>query len=155
LVVGNGEQRGVLQWRAGQGWSRSSAQLPEGTSVVNAQGRDAGLRFVDVDGDSHADIVFSDADRYSVDLYVPSVGSWSKRVLQGERSDASEIPPFVRADGTNNGAWFKHDHMFVQNEETAGREGQVIRRQLVDLLGDDHQPPPGTPRESHASFDPP
>jgi hypothetical protein len=27
----------------------------------------------------------------------------------------------VRADGTNNGAWFSYGHMWVQNEETGAK----------------------------------
>ena len=28
------------------------------------------------------------------------------------------LPMIVRADGSNNGAWFKNRHLWVQNEET-------------------------------------
>ena len=38
--------------------------LPEGAVIVDATGRDAGLRFVDVDEDAYDDIVFSNDDRY-------------------------------------------------------------------------------------------
>lgn len=154
LVVGNAQQQGILGWSAGEGWSRLPCRLPEGTAIVDAQGRDAGLRFVDVDVDGHADVVFSDATRFSVDLFVPNEGSWSRRVLHGLQAESDMVPPFVRADGTNNGPWFQFNHLYVQNEDTADREGQVVSRHFVDLLGDDRTPPPRAADASQASFDP-
>ncbi|HID76178.1 MAG TPA: dehydrogenase, partial [Planctomycetaceae bacterium] len=57
--------------------------LPEGTALVDAKGRDAGLRFVDVDEDGHLDLVFSNAQRYSVHLFTSLEAGWSRLVLAG------------------------------------------------------------------------
>ncbi len=41
----------------------------------------------------------------------------------------------VRADGTNNGVWFKHRDMWVQNEDTGGvTPFHVDHRQLTGEL---------------------
>ena len=139
LLVGNPQQSAVFSWQPSGGWQQSPHALPEGSTFVDAQGRDAGMRFVDLNDDGHADAVFSNSDHYSVDLFDPSTGHWSDRVASGFHSGAagaSRVPPIVRADGTNNGAWFQHGHMFVQNEETAGiAPSRVIARTFSDLVG--------------------
>ena len=137
LVVGNERQRGVFRRAADrQTWERVPFSLPEGTTIVDAQGRDAGLRFVDVDEDGRADVVFSNARHYSTDLFTSMTEGWSRRVLSGKHGDGpreDEIPMIVRADGTNNGAWFKHRHMWVQNEDTGKNlPDEIDSRRLPD-----------------------
>jgi hypothetical protein len=62
---------------------------------------------------------------------------WSHQVVAGKQGNDAVIPMIVRADGTNNGAWFKYGHMWVQNEETGGREkpSQAVKRAYSTLLG--------------------
>jgi putative membrane-bound dehydrogenase-like protein len=130
--------------------------LPEGAEVVNSQGRDAGLRFVDVDEDGRLDLVFSNADRYSLHLFTSMKEGWSRKILggrRGEKGTTDEIPPVVRADGTNNGAWFALRHMWVQNEDTGGKlPGHVFGRHFTQMLDGDHQPPPRSPQSSLSSI---
>jgi len=142
LVVGNEKQRAVFRRAAdGRTWQRAPFSLPEAATIVDAQGRDAGLRFVDVDEDGRADVVFSNAGHYCLDLFSSMTDGWSRRVLSGRRGDGpaeNEIPMIVRADGTNNGAWFKYGQMWVQNEDTGKRlPDEIDRRRLrEDLLAD-------------------
>jgi hypothetical protein len=44
--------------------------------------------------------------------------------------------PLVRADGTNNGVWFKGGQIWLQNEETGGVElpSQAASRSYAELL---------------------
>lgn len=103
----------------------------------------AGLRLVDLDEDGHLDAVFSNPERYSIHLFVSEgQGSW-RELLSGKRGDRpteAELPPFVRADGTNNGVWFKHGHLWVQNEDTGGKlPGHVDSRSFATLLGGDKE----------------
>lgn len=120
VVVGNPTQRAVFGW-SGQrhAWQRLGFALPDGARIVDELGRDAGLRFVDLNGDGRDDVVFSDAQRYLAATWVSKSEGW-RTVLDGSEGKASgeRIPRIVRADGTNNGAWFKDDRMLVQNEET-------------------------------------
>lgn len=138
LIVANDSQNAVYQWLAcRQTWSRLSLALPDATRLVNEQGGDAGVRFVDVNEDGYDDVLFSDADRYGLYLWNGNDQGWSKTALQGKRggNDASkEIPMVVRADGTNNGVWFAKRHMFVQNEDTADMPDHIDRRSFDDLL---------------------
>ena len=122
LIVGNDRQRAVLAWSPGRGWSRLPFALPEGTRIVRAEGRDAGLRFVDVNQDGRADVVFSDPQAYSVHLFVSMKEGLSRQAVAGRRGGGSQgLPPIVRADGTNNGVWFKYGSMWAQNENTSRR----------------------------------
>lgn len=123
LIVAGPKQQAVFRYEDGPAprWRKLPWSLPEGTAIVDAEGRDAGLRLVDVDEDGLADVVFSNAQRYRVHLFTGMERGWSRKVLGAERGEKQEVPPIVRADGTNNGAWFKHRHMWVQNEETGAK----------------------------------
>ncbi len=155
LIVGNPDQRAVFRWQPDRGgWKRLPFALPESTVIVDAEGRDAGLRLVDVDVDGHPDVVFSNAERYIVARFTSIDEGWSQTMLAGRPGDATEIPPIVRADGTNNGAWFKYNHMWVQNEQTGGKTpDQMQSRHFTDLLGTDREPPPRSPDDSLQSME--
>ena len=92
--------------------------LPEGTSLVTADGKDNGLRFVDVDEDGHDDVVFSNEQGYSLHLFASMKDGWSRRVLAGRHGDPKALPMIARA-GTNNGAWFLHRTYHVLRIPTA------------------------------------
>jgi len=136
LIVGNPQQQAVFAYR-NTGWQRLPFRLPEGTTIVDAEGRDAGLRFVDFDEDGYADVVFSNAQRYGAYVFNSMTEGWSRKMLASERpGEGPGLPMIVRADGTNNGAWFNYRHMWVQNEETGGKPPQVeVRSFTHDLLG--------------------
>jgi len=79
---------------------------------------------------------------------------WSQALLQGPRTDENAVPPIVRADGSNNGAWFSHNHMWVQNEDTGGKlPHQMDTRHFTDLLGTNREPPARSPRDSLNSIE--
>lgn len=99
-------------------WQAMPFALPEKLPIVDAAGRDAGLRFVDVNQDGRADVVFSDAARFAVYLFdKPTIG-WTRKTVGGPRGGPHDLPPIVRADGSNNGVWFSFGHMWIQNEQT-------------------------------------
>ena len=83
-------------------WSPFDFALPKNTSIVNANGEDNGLRFIDLNEDGHDDVIFSNEERYSLHLYIPQLylgfaRGWTREVSVGLRSDAEAIPAFVRA----------------------------------------------------------
>lgn len=147
-------QSSLVRWSADQRqWEYDGRQLPLPAGVVflDHRRRDAGARFVDIDEDGRLDIVLSDARRYSIHLFTSMEKGWSRCVLSGKRGDGDprELPPFVRADGTNNGAWFADRHLWVQNEDTGGKlPGHVFGRHFTQLLDADHQPPARSPQGS-------
>jgi putative membrane-bound dehydrogenase-like protein len=123
-------------------------ELPPNTVFNTKAGRDAGLRFVDIDEDGHDDIVFSNDERFGVYLFNDMQTGWSRVVLEGTRSapeasgrrepagsfSAFTLPPIVRADGTDNGFFVHSRHLFWQNEDTAKLPDLVDRRSFNEIL---------------------
>ena len=147
VVVSNPEQNAVFVWNKDKHrWQQMPFSLPAGTAIVDAQGRDAGLRFVDINEDGLHDVLFSDDWAFGLYLFDSMKTGWSRKVFSGARGDEGTIPAIVR-DGKNNGAWFADRHMWVQNENTTRLPGGVDRRSFGDLLG--HGPArPKTPASS-------
>jgi putative membrane-bound dehydrogenase-like protein len=161
LIVSSEKQNAVFAWSDGaKSWKKLAYALPPGTSIVDAEGRDAGLRFVDVNGDGYDDVLFSNEERFSLHLFVPKANprlmwevGWNDQVWSGKRGESDlNIPRIVRA-GTNrnNGVWFKNGAMWIQNEDTANLPDKVDRRTFRELLTAD-QPPPLSPEQSLAAF---
>lgn len=119
LIVGNPRQNGAFRWSQDtHAWTKLPFGLPPRTAIVDQAGRDAGLRLVDLDGDGRRDVIFSDARRYSLHLFRSLTEGWSRKIQDADRTPGNAIPMIVRADGTNNGAWFHYGHMYLQNEDT-------------------------------------
>ncbi len=95
-IVGNSRQPAVYEFKPEQGWSKLPFALPAGTAIVNDQGRDAGLRFVDVDQDGYDDLLFSDDAAFSAHRYESRDRGWSQTLTSGKRGDAGEIPMISR-----------------------------------------------------------
>src|SRR5690349_3965379 len=81
-------------------WAKADYTLPEGVSLVDESIKDAGLRFVDLNGDGFDDILFSNPQRHAVHLWSKQVRldlgwarGWSQFVRAGERMGASNEPP--------------------------------------------------------------
>ncbi len=118
LIVSNPRQQAVFSW-TGTRWRQTDFVLPEGLTVVDNLGRDAGLRFVDLDDDGYDDLVFSDQSRYAAYAFSPPAGGWTRELMDRRRvGGENELPMIVRGDGSNNGVWFKHRHLWAQNEDT-------------------------------------
>ncbi|MDA0810821.1 MAG: FG-GAP-like repeat-containing protein [Verrucomicrobia bacterium] len=135
VVSGHADGPGVYR-KEGEGWQRLPFTLPYRTSATTPDGKDAGLRFADVNGDGHDDVVFSNHERYSVHLWVSMDAGWAVGGLSGTRGDFPAdqgIPMIVREDGSDNGTWFKAGRMFVQNEDTVKGNTVVEQRTFEQL----------------------
>jgi len=121
----------VYRWD-GASWKAAAYQLPAGTAIG------AGGAFVDLDEDGYADFVFSDATRSSVYLFDPPDKGWTRVVFDTKRGEAGkpELPPIVRADGTDNGMWVHSRTLWWQNENTDKLPNLVDRRTFNELLKD-------------------
>ncbi|MGY8770054.1 MAG: PVC-type heme-binding CxxCH protein [Pirellulales bacterium] len=128
-------------------WNPLKFNLPTDTTIVDSQGRDAGLRFVDVNEDGHDDVLFSNDNHWSLHLYESLQTGWSDKISGGQRNDQGAIPLIVR-NGLNNGVWFANRHLWIQNEDTARLPDGVDRRSFNDLLGDR----PARPKSTDASL---
>lgn len=121
-------------------WTANSQPLP--FPIVDADGDDNGLRFVDLDKDGYDDMIVSNAAQSAVQLYDSNSNSFTRAV-----TPTGTIPLIVRGK-TNNGAWFAEDHMWIQNEDTHRLPDGVDRRSFSDLTGNAD---PG-PRSADRSF---
>jgi putative membrane-bound dehydrogenase-like protein len=134
LIVSNDKQQAIFGFdREKNAWKQLDVKLPAGAQIVDAQGRDAGLRFVDVDEDGYDDVVYSNERDYSLDLFRSLTAGWSRRVMADKAGKPGALPPITR-DGTNNGAWFANRAMWVQNENTDKLKDLVDRRTFAELL---------------------
>ena len=148
VIVSNPHQSAIFRWDAQiQQWRKLPFALPKNALLVDADGRDAGLRFVDVNEDGRADVMHSDDFEFRLHLFESLEKGWSDQVLAGDRSAKKTIPPITRAT-RNNGAWFAERHLWVQNEETTRLPGGVDRRSFAELLGDR----PASPKSPIASL---
>jgi putative membrane-bound dehydrogenase-like protein len=154
LLVGNPQQQAVFAWSEDKKrWERLPFTLPAGTAIVDALGRDNGLRFVDIDEDGHDDVVFSNAERYSLNLFAGMHQGWSRSVVSGKHRETtgtndpagkeaartaavgmdSPIPP-IAINGENNGMWVHSRHLWWQNENTDWQKDHVARRSFNQFL---------------------
>lgn len=138
LIVANPSEQLFYQRDPAGNWQRRSFPQP----LVDAQGRDFGARFVDLDSDGHDDLVVSNGSVSVVHLCLPDQWSFSAPV----KGIKDSIPTIARA-GKNGGVWFADNFMWVQNETTHRLPDGVDRRSFTQLLGDS-DPPPRTPQES-------
>jgi putative membrane-bound dehydrogenase-like protein len=157
LIVSNDKQNAVFSWsNTDQSWKKLPFALPRGTSIVDAEGRDNGLRFVDVNGDGYDDVLFSNEKEFSLHLFVPKANprlmwqvGWNDLVFTGKRGESKLDVPMIARGGTNrnNGVWFARQTMWVQNEDTAHLPDKVDRRTFRQLLSAD-EPQSMSPEES-------
>jgi putative membrane-bound dehydrogenase-like protein len=160
LLVGNEKQNAVFHWSDSESsWKKLSFALPEGTSIVDSEGRDNGLRFIDINGDGYNDTVFSNDTGYSIHVFIAHAKQWlgwevgwSYKVRAGKRGQPGELPMIVRGGAhPNNGAWFHSGKMWVQNEDTATLPDKSARLSFNQLQLSDESLPK-TPAEGLASF---
>ncbi len=140
LLVLNDEQRALFRWNTdNSSWQTQSASPPDRARLVDAEGRDRGLRFVDIDEDHDDDIVVSSEEGYGIYLFDGVDNGWTTTALDATRGDGSEhespLPP-ITVNGQNHGAWFHSRHLWVQNEGTDHLPDLVDRRSYNDLLDD-------------------
>ncbi|HTL57810.1 MAG TPA: PVC-type heme-binding CxxCH protein [Candidatus Limnocylindrales bacterium] len=160
LLVGNESQNAVFAWSGAEtAWKRQPFNLPGGAAIVNERGEDNGVRFIDVNGDGFADVLFSNEKEFALHIFIAEAKSWlgweigwSYEVRAGKRGDPGEIPMLVRGGAhPNNGAWFHAQELYVQNEDTADSPDKLRRMSFQDVqLGG--EAPPKTPAQALASF---
>ena len=135
LIVNNDSQNAVFLWdERASNWQRASFTLPERSCLVDGQGIDQGLRFVDLDGDSDDDLVLSNDRRYWVRLFESPTSGWPKEVTRGESGDRGALPMIVR-DGRLNGVWFHSGAMILENENTMKNKDFITRIPFMQVLG--------------------
>ena len=134
----------IFRWsETSQRWKPADFALPKGIALTDAAGRDAGLRFVDLNGDGFDDIFQSNESGAAIHLW-----SKSDRADLGGKTGwtlpvtkiAGDVLPFVK-EGRDNGAWFHRGHVVWQNEDTFAREASTLRRAFRDWIVLEVPPP--------------
>lgn len=165
LLVQDASNVRIFQ-RAGAAWQALPFTLPADLKPFDERGRDSGLRLVDLDGDRRADVLFSDGARCAVYLLRDLQVGWAEPSFDVRRDEpgggggAPIVPPIVRADGTNGGAWIHSGRLWFQNEDTQRLPDHVDRIALADLVkpARDRQafegrlPAPKSPAEALRTF---
>jgi putative membrane-bound dehydrogenase-like protein len=123
--------------------------LPPGAQM-SVDGRDFGLRFIDLDGDGFDDVVFSNEKEYGIYLFTDMEHGWSRKVMAGKQGEPGALPP-IAIDGKNNGFFAHSRHLWWQNEHTNLLKDLVDRRSFNELLQND-EPRAKSPEASLASI---
>lgn len=147
---------GVYHWSSSSNEfsTKSVTPFPKSIRYLKAHGSDAGLRFVDLNQDGVLDLVFSDDKTYGVYLFESKEKGWSIELMSGKRGDKAadqELPPIVRADGTDNGFFVRDRGLHWINEDTAHLPNLAVSWDFDKLLGD-RMPAAKTPRAAVESM---
>jgi len=135
-------------------WAKADWTIPDGIRMLDDQGRDAGLRFVDLNGDGFDDILFSNPERYTIQLWNtdvrPELGwtrGWSQVVKSGQRRGLSNEPPSVVGVDVRRAG----NELVLTRPAGDGQPAftqRILARQLIAF----DVPPPKSPAEALASF---
>jgi putative membrane-bound dehydrogenase-like protein len=146
----------IFSWSQSNGrWKAADYALPKGLALTDAEGRDNGLRFVDLNGDGFDDVFQSNERGAAIFLWSKSDRAdlgWKTGWTLPVTPIAGDVLPFVKA-GHDNGAWFHRGYVVWQNEDTFTREAFTLRRSFRELIQFD-MPPPKSPEESLAAMRP-
>jgi putative membrane-bound dehydrogenase-like protein len=159
LIVSNPGQNKIYSWNPEQKkWSESTLGLPSNVSLVTQDGVDNGVRFIDLNKDGAEDLIFSNAAEYGLWLHVPTqfLGfqkGFSRQILRGKRGETPEIPMIVRGgEFPDNGAFFKMDNLWLQNEDTTKFTNLLQKVPYTELLNG-FQQPAKSPQEGLVSIE--
>ncbi|MBM3824956.1 MAG: c-type cytochrome [Verrucomicrobia bacterium] len=135
-------------------WVKADYTLPESVGLVDAAGKDAGLRFVDLNGDGFDDLLFSNPERFAIYLWSKEVRldlgwtrGWSQFVRAGPRTGAANEPPSVVGAEVR----IENGQLTITRPAGDGKPVTVERRSAKALIAFD-MPPPKSPAEALASF---
>ncbi len=153
-----GRQHFTWSYNWDNGWSEIEPLRPWNfptPKILSEWTRDAGLRFVDINEDGVDDLVYSSAEEYAVYLLDGEQIVKHELLVSGTRGDGNplELPPIVRADGTNNGFFVQGRALHWMNEDTADRPNLIVSIDFDQLLGE-RMPVAKTPAAAIRSMHP-
>jgi hypothetical protein len=134
FLLSKGTSTKIVGFKGGEGKPiHLDFTLPQGACLRDENSKDAGLRFVDLDGDGNPDIIFSNEKEYGIYLFKDMKEGWSRKVIAGTAGDKDALPMISR-NGTNNGFWVHSGHLWWSNEDTVLLKDHVDRRSIKELL---------------------
>ncbi|HAV63417.1 MAG TPA: hypothetical protein DCY13_13755 [Verrucomicrobiales bacterium] len=135
-------------------WVDADFQLPEGVVTADANGADAGLRFVDLNGDGFDDLLLSNEERVAIHLWSknvqPHLGwtkGWTQFVRDGSRSASKNEPPSLVGAGVSVAG----SDLLIRRPPAGTRPEGITRIPLRSLIAFDAAPPL-SPEEALKSF---
>ncbi|MDB6071010.1 MAG: hypothetical protein JWL81_2181, partial [Verrucomicrobiales bacterium] len=135
-------------------WKAADYKLPPNVTLEDGEGRDAGLRFVDLNGDGFDDILFSNDTRFGLYLWAknvqPHLGwvrGWSHVVREGPRTGAAVEPSSVAGADVRIG-----DGVLTITRPSADGQPAVVEKIGAKKLIAFDVPPPKSPAEALAAF---
>lgn len=153
-LVSSALENVIFQRDAAGEWTPADYALPEGVTLVDAEGRDAGLRFVDLNGDGFDDILFSNSGRFGIYLWTrevrPELGwsrGWSQVVREGTRTGAVSEPPSVAGAEVTLA-----DGVVTITHPPEGAQPAKVERMVARQLIAFDMPPPKSPEEALTAF---
>jgi hypothetical protein len=124
LIVGNPGQQGVFAWRQDH-WQLLPFQLPAEMTIVDAEGRDAGLRLIDFDEDGRDDIILSNPQRYAAYAFASMADGWSRKMFDAPRRGPTAKDPQRKPPATAP---------VTADEATATATGSAATRRELPLI---------------------
>ncbi len=145
----------VQRWNASSNaWVKADYALPKDVYLLDAAGKDAGLRFVDLNGDGFDDVLFSNPQSFAIYLWnkdvKPDLGwtrGWSQFVKSSTRSGAATEPPSLVGAEVR----IENGELIISRPAAGGKPATVERRSAKELIAFE-MPPPKSPAEALASF---
>jgi putative membrane-bound dehydrogenase-like protein len=128
--------------------SPADFQFPDGIHALDPQGRDNGLRFVDLNGDGSADLLQSNPTGYAIHLWnrnvQPLLGwtkGWSQFVRSGPRNGSTDEPPSLVGSQVT----------LVDGNIVIASTAGTLRLNARELIAV-RMPPPKSPEEALATM---
>lgn len=132
-------------WNAeSETWEATDHALPGDVTPVDEAGNDAGLRFVDLNGDGFEDLLFSNRERIIIYLWTtevrPDLGwerGWTHRVKSAIRRGApGELPSLV-----GSGVHIDDGMLIITEPPSESAPGKVHRLSMKGLIAAELPPP--------------
>jgi putative membrane-bound dehydrogenase-like protein len=148
VIVASPSRQSIYRWDSQkQSWVKGASGLPAEVSFPNDSEPDAGLRFIDLDGDGHDDIVFSNEERYGIWLFESMEKGWKEVVSVKRQAGKTDAIPPITIKGANNGFFVHSRQLWWNNETTTLLKDHMDRRSFAEVLKD-VPPQPKSPEAS-------
>lgn len=113
-LLSNPDRQALFRWLPRERrWMKLAFAMPQDAFIVGPDGRDAGLRFADLDQDGDEDLVVSNEKAYGVHLFANMETGWT----QASRTSGREAGDFIPVlSGRRTAVWTAQQALWFQDE---------------------------------------